>query len=112
MSSFVLAQALVYTDFPRLPFSSEPDIALGIAVRTFFDDDDISNDAKTRASKMEAFPETFVPFAEAFHEDVRVAVDFFGALNTGVQSVDDKSLSPEVKGAWAKAQAYLEARPF
>lgn len=100
------------TNHPRLPFSREPDIGLGIAIRTFFDDDEVSNDKQTRASKLEAFPETFVPFATHLKEDFRIAVDFFGSLNAGVQSVDSKSLSPEVKTAWAKAQAYLDARPF
>lgn len=53
-----------------------------------------------------------MPFATDLEEDFRIAVDFFGALNMGVQSVDNKSLSPEVKTAWFKAQAYLDARPF
>lgn len=95
-----------------LPFSKEPDIALGIAVRTFFDDDDVADTKEARATRLEEFPKTYVPFAEALAEDFRISIDFFGALNKGVQILDDKTMPSADKAAWTNAQAYLDARPF
>ncbi|OAQ99497.1 hypothetical protein LLEC1_03728 [Akanthomyces lecanii] len=96
----------------KLPFLQEPDIGLGIAVRTFFDDDEVGDSKETRADRLDKFPKTFVPYAEALTEDVRLVVDFVNAINQGVQTLDSKELPAEDKAAWAKAQAYLEARPF
>ncbi|KAF4984339.1 hypothetical protein FZEAL_450 [Fusarium zealandicum] len=96
----------------RLPFLNEPDIGLGIAVRTFFDEDEPSDGKDARAKRLEEFPKTFVPFAEALDEDFRIACDFVDALNKGVQILDTDALSAADKEAWAKAQAYLDARPF
>ncbi len=90
----------------------EPDIGLGIAVRTFFDDDEASDNKEARADRLEKFPKTFVPYAEALTEDVRLVVDFVNAINQGLQTLDSKELPAEVKAAWAKAQGYLDARPF
>ncbi|KAL2676952.1 hypothetical protein Neosp_010719 [[Neocosmospora] mangrovei] len=94
-----------------LPFLSEPDIGLGIAVRTFFDDDEASEDKETRAKRLQEFPKTFVPFAESLTEDFRIACDFVDAINKGVQVLAE-ALPAADKEAWAKAQAYLDARPF
>jgi hypothetical protein len=81
-------------------------------VRTFFDEDEASDGKEARAARLEDFPKTFVPFAEALTEDFRICVDFVDALNKGVQIVDKTELSSEDKSAWAKAHAYLNARPF
>ncbi|KAG5988231.1 hypothetical protein E4U43_004812, partial [Claviceps pusilla] len=96
----------------RLPFLQEPDIGLGIAIRTFFDEDEASDSQEKRAKRLEVFPETFVPFAEALTEDFRVCVDFVNAINQGVQTLALNELPKADKIAWAKAQAYLESRPF
>lgn len=53
-----------------------------------------------------------MPFAEALADDFRLCTDFVGAINQGVQTIDSKELSAGDKAAWAKAQAYLDARPF
>lgn len=90
----------------------EPDIGLGIAIRTFFDEDEASDSQEKRAKRLEVFPETFVPFAEALTEDFRVCVDFVNAINQGVQTLALNELPKADKIAWAKAQAYLESRPF
>lgn len=34
------------------------------------------------------------------------------AINKGVQILDSEALAAADKEAWAKAQAYLDARPF
>ncbi|KAK2603490.1 hypothetical protein QQS21_004350 [Conoideocrella luteorostrata] len=96
----------------RLPFLQEPDIGLGIAVRTFFDEDETSDSKETRAKRLEDFPETFVPFAEALTDDFRICVDFINALNAGVETLAANELPKADKVAWAKAKAYLDARPF
>lgn len=96
----------------KLPFLQEPDIGLGIAVRTFFDDDEAGDSKEARAARLEEFPKTFVPYAEALTEDVRLVVDFVNAINQGLRTLDSKELRAEDKAAWAKAQAYLDARPF
>ncbi|PHH82799.1 hypothetical protein CDD82_4778 [Ophiocordyceps australis] len=96
----------------RLPFLQEPDIGLGIAVRTFFDDDEVSDSMETRAARLAEFPATFVPFAESLTDDFHICVDFIVSLNQGVQTLDSKDLTPSEKTNWAKAQEYLEARPF
>lgn len=98
--------------FRRLPFLQEPDIGLGIAVRTFFDEDDASHSKERRNERLEEFPKTFVPFAEALTEDFRICVDFVNALNQGMQILGAEELSASNKAAWTKAQAYLDARPF
>ncbi|KAM5374860.1 hypothetical protein ACJZ2D_006204 [Fusarium nematophilum] len=96
----------------RLPFLNEPDIGLGIAVRTFFDEDEPNDNKEARAKRLQEFPKTFVPFAEALTDDFRIACDFVDALNKGVQVLDNDELPAADKAAWAKAQEYLDARPF
>ncbi|EFY87968.1 XPG I-region protein [Metarhizium acridum CQMa 102] len=96
----------------RLPFLQEPDIGLGIAVRTFFDEDDASHSKEKRNERLEEFPKTFVPFAEALTDDFRICVDFFNALNQGMQTLGSDELPAADKTAWSNAQAYLDARPF
>ncbi|KFA52642.1 hypothetical protein S40293_05462 [Stachybotrys chartarum IBT 40293] len=96
----------------RLPFLQEPDIGLGIAVRTFFDENEANDSKETRASKLEEFPKTFVPYAEALVDDFRTACDFCNALNQGVQTLSNTELSAADKAVWANASAYLKARPF
>ncbi|RDA87671.1 hypothetical protein CP532_3777 [Ophiocordyceps camponoti-leonardi (nom. inval.)] len=96
----------------RLPFLREPDIGLGVAIRTFFDDDDVNDSEEKRAFNLSEFPKTFVPFAEALADDFRLCVKFVRALNAGIQLVEGKDLSAADKDAWARAKAYLDARPF
>lgn len=96
----------------RLPFLQEPDIGLGIAVSTFFDEDEATDGRDARNSRLKEFPKTFVPYAEALTDDFQTAVDFVRALNQGVQTLDKEQLSESDKTSWKKAQAYLDARPF
>jgi hypothetical protein len=96
----------------RLPFSQEPDIALGIAVRTFFDEDDASDSKEARAAKLQEFPRTFVPLAEALVDDFRMVYGFVDALNQGVQVLIQEAMTDTEKAIWSNAQAYMDARPF
>lgn len=81
-------------------------------MRTFFDEDNVSDDQETRAKRLEEFPETFVPFAQALPEDFRTACDFVKGLNTGLQTLTNDQFSVAEKAAWTNAQKYLDARPF
>lgn len=67
---------------------------------------------EARAEHLREFPKTYVPHAEALEEDFKAVAGFFTALNKGIQLLDDKELPAPVKKAWARAQAYLDARPF
>lgn len=94
-----------------LPFLTDPDIALGIAVKTFLDDDNVSDSKEQRADRMAQFPQTYVPFATHFVEDMRTCYGFVNALYQGVSTLD-KEVSGADKHAWGNAADYLAARPF
>ncbi|RDA90342.1 hypothetical protein CP533_6018 [Ophiocordyceps camponoti-saundersi (nom. inval.)] len=84
----------------RLPFLREPDIGLGVAMRTFFDDDDVNDSKETRAENLAEFPKTFVPFAEALADDFRLCVKLLRAINTGLQTLESKDLATADREAW------------
>lgn len=93
----------------RLPFLYDPDVALGIAVKTYFDDI-LPNDPQ-KAQKKQAFPGSYVPYALAFAEDLDIACDFFEALYAGVKALDPKGMiSAADRMAWDRAAKYLESR--
>lgn len=92
----------------RLPFLYDPDVALGIAVKTYFDDL-LPNDPD-RQRKLEAFPGTYVPYAEAFAEDLDIACHFFEALYAGVKTLDAKEMPAVDRITWDKAAKYLASR--
>ncbi|KAL2025036.1 hypothetical protein VTK56DRAFT_38 [Thermocarpiscus australiensis] len=92
----------------QLPFLYNPDVALGIAVKTYFDD--ILPNDPDKAQKKQNFPATYVPFALAFAEDLDIACDFFEALYAGVKTLDAKDMSAADRAAWDKAAKYLELR--
>ena len=81
-------------------------------MRTFFDEDETTDDEEARAKRLESFPSVFVPYSENFAEDLRLACDFFDSLNKGVQVLTDEEIPEADRVAWAKAQKYLNARPF
>ncbi|KAF7554040.1 hypothetical protein G7046_g6917 [Stylonectria norvegica] len=95
----------------RLPFLHEPDITLGIAVRTFYDEDDPNHSKEERANRLAVFPKVYAPYAEALEEDFRVVGDFVEALNKGVEGLVDE-LPAADRAAWAQAKKYLGDRPF
>jgi hypothetical protein len=83
-----------------LPFLDDPDVAMGIAVKTFLDD----------TTPVESFPAKFIPFATAFAEDLEIAFDFFGAVHEGVKTLSGKDISGVDKAAWDKAAQFLVGR--
>lgn len=96
----------------KIPFLQEPDIGMGIAIWTFLDEDDASHSKEERAKRLADFPPNFLPHAEALTEDVQICMEFFNALNQGLQTLDNKELPAATKKVWATAQTYLDARPF
>ena len=96
--------------FPRLPFLSDPDVALGIAVKTYFDDVNVNASPGAKAEKMVEFPATYVPYASAFAEDLDIACNFFDAVYAGVKSLDPTAISPANRQGWDKAAQYLALR--
>lgn len=94
---------------PRLPFLQTPDIALGIAVKTFLADIAPSDAPHVRQSKLDAFPGNFVPNAINFPEDLQVSLAFFDAIYHGVQYLGAE-ISAADKHAWKAAKHYRDAR--
>ena len=94
----------------RLPFLFDPDVALGIAVKTYFDDISAKDSAESRAKRKADFPGMYVPYALAFDEDLDIACKFFDALYAGVKALDVKELSAVDRAIWDEAATYLDQR--
>ncbi len=92
----------------RLPFLYDPDVALGIAVKTYFDD--ITPNDPLKAQKKQSFPGGYVPYALAFAEDLDIACNFFDALYAGVKALDAKEMPAADRATWDKAAKFLESR--
>ncbi|KAI1117297.1 nuclease-like protein [Nemania sp. NC0429] len=92
-----------------LPFLTDTDVALGIAVKTFLDDIHPNESAEQKAAKKADFPGKFVPYATNFFEDLDIACDFFSALHAGVKTLT-KDISSGDRGVWDKAAVYLQLR--
>lgn len=93
----------------RLPFLSDTDVALGIAVKTLLDDIHPTDTPEQKAAKKQDFPGTFVPYATHFFEDLEIACEFFNALHAGVKTLKNE-ISATDRGAWEKASVYLQLR--
>ncbi|KAK6951855.1 hypothetical protein Daesc_006380 [Daldinia eschscholtzii] len=93
----------------RLPFLSDTDVALGIAVKTLLDDIHPNETAEQKAVKKQEFPGTFVPYATHFFEDLEIAFNFFDALHAGVKTLKNEVTAAD-RGAWDKAALYLQQR--
>ncbi|KAI0969685.1 temperature dependent protein affecting M2 dsRNA replication [Xylaria arbuscula] len=92
-----------------LPFLTDTDVALGIAVKTFLDDINPNEPPEQKAAKRADFPTKFVPFATNFYEDLDIACDFFNALHSGVKTLNNELPNGD-RSAWDKASAYLKLR--
>jgi len=102
------SESILILTLHRLPFLYDPDVALGIAVKTYFDD--ILPNDPNKAQKKAAFPGTYVPYALNFAEDLDIACSFFDAIYAGVQTLDAKDLPAADRAVWDKAAKYLELR--
>ncbi|KAK4670291.1 uncharacterized protein QC763_210400 [Podospora pseudopauciseta] len=91
-----------------LPFHFDPDVSLGIAVKTFFDE--INPNDPEMAKKKKNFPSSYIPYATAFPEDLEIACEFFKAIYAGIKALPQRELSANDQAVWEKAAKYLEAR--
>lgn len=94
----------------RLPFLSDPDVALGIAVKTYFDEVGAKTSAEVKDEKKKSFPSLYMPHALAFEEDLEIACNFFDAIYAGVKLLDSSAMPPSKRQAWDKAAEYLALR--
>jgi hypothetical protein len=92
----------------QLPFLYDPDVALGIAVKTYLDDL-LPNDPH-KSQKLEQFPGVYVPYAVSFTEDFTVACSFFDALHAGVKELSPNDIPAADRSAWDSAAQYLATR--
>lgn len=93
-----------------MPFLHNPDIALGIAVKTLMDELP-AGEIEKRQAKIEEFPVNFFPYATNFKEDIQLAFAFFDAIHKGVQTLN-KEVSAADKAVWSTAGKYLDQRRF
>lgn len=93
-----------------LPFSTDVDIALGIAVKTYLDDF-VKLDAskEDRHADKAKYVAKYLPHSINFAEDLDVAFRFFDAVYAGVKTLGDEIGETDRK-AWNDANAYLALR--
>lgn len=98
------------TQLPRLPFLSDPDVALGIAVKTYLDEISPSDTPEQKNLRKQQFPSTYLPYALRFSEDLDICCAFFDAIHAGVKALGTKEIPASDMAAWDKAAKYLELR--
>jgi hypothetical protein len=94
----------------RLPFLEHPDVALGIGVKTYFDEVSLDLSKEDREVKLQEFPQHYLPYAIDFPGDLRIACAFFDAIYAGLKTLDAQHLPLTERTAWDNAAKYLEAR--
>ena len=94
---------------PSLPFLNDPDVALGIAVKTLLDDMPLNEGSEERTARIKAFPVKFVPYATHFVEDLAISYAFFDALYAGIKTLSNEIPSAD-RAAWKAAYDYLQQR--
>ncbi|KAL1881151.1 hypothetical protein VTK73DRAFT_4598 [Phialemonium thermophilum] len=94
----------------RLPFLNDPDVALGIAVKTYFDDISPSDTPEQKALKKQEFPGKYLPYALRFSDDIDMCCAFFDAIYAGVKTLGNDDISAGDREAWDKAAKYLDLR--
>lgn len=93
-----------------LPFATDVDIGLGIAVKTYLDDFlrmDLS--PEERETEKPTYVTKYLPHSVNFVEDLDVAFKFFDAVYAGVSSLGSEINEVDRK-SWDNAKAYLDKR--
>lgn len=93
----------------QLPFLMDNDVGLGIAVKTWLDDVQLSEPAEVRQKKMDEWTPKYVPFATNFGKDLQISFAFFDALHVGIKTLGDSQASID-QNVWARAAEYLQPR--
>lgn len=93
-----------------LPFATDINIGLGIAVKTYLDDYfKVDTPQAEREAIKQGYASKFLPNSVNIAEDLDVAFDFFNALHEGVKSLGDEIPKAD-KQAWDDAKEYLARR--
>lgn len=94
-----------------LPFATDINVGLGIAVKTYLDDYlKLDTSTEERAAAKLQYADKYLPNSVNIAEDLDVAFNFFDALYEGVKTLGDKEVSKEDLAAWAGAKEYLAKR--
>ncbi|KAH8600056.1 temperature dependent protein affecting M2 dsRNA replication-domain-containing protein [Bisporella sp. PMI_857] len=90
-----------------LPFGTDVDIGLGIAVKTYLDDN--TSPEAPKITK-EDYAGKYLPHGINISEDLDVAFDFFDALYEGIKTLSTSEVPQADRKAWDEAKKYLIAR--
>jgi hypothetical protein len=93
-----------------LPFGTDVDVALGIAMKTWLDDHvkpDLTAEEKNELKS--SYIKTYLPNSLSFAEDLEAAFSFFDALFDGVKLLKDE-ISDEDLAIWRGARKYMSVR--
>ncbi|KAK9777908.1 putative XPG N-terminal domain-containing protein [Seiridium cardinale] len=94
----------------QLPFLTDSDVGLGIAVKTYLDDIHPSDTTEIKQKKLDEFPSKYVPYATDFSKDLQVSFAFFDALHVGIKALGDDQAPAIDRKVWSRAAEYLQAR--
>lgn len=93
-----------------LPFLTDVDLGLGIAVKTYLDDFfRLEWTAEQRQAELPNYATKYLPQSSNFPEDLEVAFKFFEALYEGVKTLG-KEISERDRKGWDAAKVYLDKR--
>ncbi|KAK4504771.1 hypothetical protein PRZ48_002733 [Zasmidium cellare] len=87
----------------RMPFGKEPDLGLGLVVKSFLDEQ--SQDPSRRANIKNWFNH-----AEDIDGDLAKAWKMWAAINAGVQAADSAIVSSELKNTFQNADTWLQQK--
>jgi len=94
-----------------LPFCTDVDTSLGIAVKTYLDDFfKVEWDEQQREAEKLRYVSSYLPHSVNFVEDLDVAFNFFNAVCKGIDQLGELQLDPVDRTAWENAKAYLAKR--
>ena len=93
-----------------LPFATDVDTGLGIAVKTYLDDFlRMDSTPEQREADKPNYVGKYLPHSVNFVEDLDVAFKFFDAVYAGVSSLGSE-INDTDKKSWDNAKAYLDKR--
>lgn len=91
-----------------LPLLNDVDIAMGIAVKTYLDEQHSPPPTPAeRATVMSKYNKEPIAWANDFEGDLRIAFGFFDALHNGVKTLGDQVSDQDL---WTEARKYLADR--
>lgn len=96
------------TAWHSLPFISDVDVGLGIAVKTYLDDHCTPGSSRAEKTAVkEKYARELIPHSVNFSEDLDLSFKFFDAVYAGVKALGDVVPDQEL---WKGASEYLAER--